>query len=74
MSDLLDTTLELALAKVAANDRGISQMCEVVGVSPRWFYKFANGRIPDPSVRRVQRLHDYLVAESSGSVESGRAA
>lgn len=74
MSDLLNTTLRLAQAKVASNDRGVSQMCEAVGVSPRWFYKFVNGRIPDPSVRRVQRLHDYLIAALPGTAESDRAA
>jgi hypothetical protein len=29
-------------------------------IEREWFYKFAANRIPDPSVNRIQTLHDCL--------------
>lgn len=70
MSDLLNTTLDLAKAK--AGDVNVKRMCDAVGVSTRWFNKFMAGQIPDPSVRRVQRLHDYLTG-LGGDAEHGES-
>lgn len=74
MSDLLKTTLELAKEK--AGDVNVKRMCDAVGVSTRWFNKLMAGQIHDPSVRRVQRLHDYLTGPGGDQEqgESNRAA
>ena len=30
------------------------------GLGLEWLHKLAQGRIPDPGIIRIQRLHDYL--------------
>ena len=56
-SALLDRTkkllggCELPLPKIAAR----------AGVGYEWLKKFAADEIPDPGVRRIQTLHDFLV-------------
>lgn len=68
-TNLLDTTLELA----KASDLPVPRICEATGVSLRWYYKLLSGELKDPSVRRIQRLHDYLRAHTEGE-EKGAAA
>lgn len=68
-TNLLDTTLELA----RASNLPVTRICKATGVTPRWYYMFVRGEIKDPSVRRVQRLHDYLRAHTEGE-EKGAAA
>ena len=53
---LLDETLELA----RGTHLPVTQICRGADVTTRWFYMFVAGELKDPSVRRVQRLHDYL--------------
>jgi hypothetical protein len=55
--NLLDQTLELA----GATDIPVTMICRAIGVTTRWYYKLLSGEIKDPSVRKVQKLHDYLV-------------
>jgi hypothetical protein len=54
--NLLDTTLDLA----RTTEVPISQICKEIDVTPRWLQKLLVSEIKDPSVRRIQRLHDYL--------------
>lgn len=60
-TNLLDTTLELA----RTTPLSVTSICRETGVKPRWYYMLLNGDIKDPSVRRVQRLHDYLRANAT---------
>jgi hypothetical protein len=62
IQSLLDTTNLLlaearekhgSLAKIASQSDGT--------VDPEWLKKFASGKIGDPSVNRIQSLHDHLV-------------
>ena len=53
---LLEKTLVLA-GRVTVS---VVRLCRDAGVTTRWYYKFINGEIKDPSVNKVQRLHDCL--------------
>jgi len=68
-TNLLDTTLELARTTRLPATR----ICDAIGVTTRWYSKLLTGEIKDPSVRRIQRLHDYLRAHTEGE-EKGAAA
>lgn len=39
----------------------ITVICRAIKVTPRWYQKMVVGEIKDPSVRRIQRLHDFLI-------------
>lgn len=38
------------------------RLCRELGLSYWWITKLAQGHIHDPGVRKIQRLHDYFVA------------
>lgn len=38
----------------------LNQIATGANVDYSWLAKFSQGRIPDPSVRKVQAVHDYL--------------
>lgn len=67
--NLLDTTLDL----VRDTPVPVGQVCKEIGVTPRWLQKLLAGEIKDPSVRRIQRLHDYL-KDASEPVEEEAVA
>lgn len=48
------------------NRQGVSlvQVCAETGLKRSWLWQLKDGRIPDPSVRRIQVLHDYFRAQS----------
>jgi hypothetical protein len=33
------------------------------GLKPNWLSKLAQGRLPDPSVNKVQKLYEHLTAK-----------
>lgn len=49
------------LVKNAPRDVTYTKMAEAIGCSVAWISRFADNKIPDPGVRRVQRLHDFLI-------------
>jgi hypothetical protein len=57
---LLERTQELLKKRLETHSlRRIAE--ESAGaVDEYWLTKFAAGKVPDPSVNRVQRLHDHL--------------
>lgn len=57
MADLLTETLAMA----RHSKLPMVRICREIGVTTRWFQNVVSGDTPDPSVRRIQRLHDYLV-------------
>lgn len=67
MADLLTETLAMA----RHSKLPMVRICREIGVTTRWFQNVVSGDTPDPSVRRIQRLHDYLVANDP---EAARAA
>lgn len=42
----------------------ITQVCADTGLKRSWMWQLKDGRIPDPSVRRIQLLHDYFSARA----------
>ncbi len=60
MSDLLSTTRRLL--KHCRDDLSLREIAEGAGppVSLEWLKKFAGDYQCDPTVTRVQRLHDFL--------------
>lgn len=54
--DLLQETKALA----RRTEIPVTAICREIGVSTRWYYKFLDGQIKDPSIRRVQRLNKAL--------------
>lgn len=57
---LLETTRKLLDQEVRATS--LAEIARNAGppVAYDWLKRFASGEIPDPSVNRVQALHDYL--------------
>lgn len=55
----LEETLELLRKRTGSFER----ISKETGLGLFWLNRVANGHIPDPSVNRVQMLHDYLVKE-----------
>lgn len=48
------------LVKEAPRHVTYTMMATAAGVSVAWVSRFADDKIPDPGVKRVQALHDYL--------------
>ncbi len=63
---LLRATVDL-LNRQKKGGKSLAEIHRALGgkVEREWFYKFAAGDIPDPSVNRVQTLHDGLQKLSS---------
>lgn len=57
--NLLSDTLNL-LKKAKARDISYNEVCRRTGLKSLWLQKVKNGKMRDPSVRRVQLLHDWL--------------
>jgi hypothetical protein len=55
---LLERTLYLV--NNAPRSITFAEMARQIDVSPSWVSAFAKDLIPDPGVRKVQALHDYL--------------
>lgn len=64
--DLLEETKALA----GSVDFDRSAVCRDLGVSTRWLQFVLSGKIAEPSVVKIQRLHDLLAAAK----KKGRAA
>ena len=64
MSNLLERTRALL---DASTDIPLAEIAREAGppVAYDWLKRFAAGDIPDPSVNRVQALHDYLCRRGS---------
>lgn len=60
-SSLLDLTLALLRESPLPRD----DIARGAAVGPEWLKKLLGGHIPDPSVRRIQRLHDYLTSPAA---------
>jgi len=72
--------LERTLALIKrANEAGLTyrQISDATGVNVFWLNKVRWGEISDPSVKRIQRVHDYLFAQDEAgwpAAGSGRWA
>ena len=57
-TSLLDRTR--ALLKRKPDDLTYSAIAKATGVSVAWISRFADDKIPNPGVRQVQAIFDYL--------------
>lgn len=66
---LLEQTQEM-LDRMLASGLSLRQIARDCGehVDYEWLKKFNGGKIDDPSVNRIQALHDSLKSMSSGAV------
>lgn len=55
---LLERTLYLV--KNAPRSISFAEMARQCDTSAGWVLAFKDDKIPDPGIRKVQRLHDYL--------------
>lgn len=56
--ELLVTTIQLVRAR---GDMTLREVAEGSDVDFEWLSKFAREEISDPGVRKVQRVHDFLL-------------
>ena len=56
------TMLDYVLAKLRAPETVLKKVCADTGLKPSWLWQLKDGRIPDPSVRKIQALNDYFAA------------
>ena len=61
--------LEKTLQMVRESPLSVPQLASNADLEQRWLYMLVNGKIKDPGIRRLSRLHDYLLAEQAA--ESG---
>ncbi len=55
----------LYMVNHAHRDITFAKMAREIGVDPAWITRFRNGDIDDPSVNRVQKLHDFLASKEA---------
>lgn len=67
MSNLLERTRKL-LDEATSRDT-LAELARDAGppIAYDWLKRFAAGNIPDPSVNRVQALHDFLVTRKQAA-------
>lgn len=46
---------------LATNEASYLKVYMETGLSPNWLSQFANRKIKEPSVNKVQRLYEYLI-------------
>ena len=64
--------LEATLALARKTKRPSKDICREIGVTLRWYQMVLAGEIREPSVVKIQRLHDLLVDEAE-SIETDAA-
>ena len=63
-AELLATTIQLVRAR---GEMTLQQVADGSAVDFEWLSKFAREEIDDPGVRKVQRVHDFLVRKRNGA-------
>lgn len=61
MPDLPTALLERTLALLEASPLMAKDIASATGLSEAWLSRLGNGKIPNPGVKSVQALHDYLI-------------
>lgn len=68
---LKNDTLALLADKKHAPGFSLRAISQSAGVNYEWLRRFGAGRIPNPGVDTVQRLHDYLTSPPPGAGTPG---
>ena len=59
------TLLESTLSMIPTSGHSLSRIAYHCGVTLRWLQLVRKGKIADPGVRKIQRIHDFLLAVPS---------
>lgn len=59
-TNLLEQTLDM----VRESPLSIPQIAVAADVDQRWLYMLVSGKIKDPGIKRITRLHDYLLGDA----------
>lgn len=57
---ILDKTIDL----LENCDLGLPEISNMSGLGYEWLKRFKRGEIPNPGVRNIQQLHDFLVQQA----------
>lgn len=60
---LLDATKE----RLASRQETLQEVADGAGVGYQWLAKFSQNRIADPSVNKVQAVHDYFLRKQESA-------
>lgn len=60
MTDLYETTIQL----IRSSELKLSDIASGAKVGKRWLAGLLAGRYSDPGVKKIQRLYDFLTAQS----------
>lgn len=52
--------LDFVMAHLTAPGTSLAQVCRDTGLKRSWLWQLKDGRIPDPSVRKIQTLAEYF--------------
>lgn len=52
----------MAMLRARPRHATLPQVAQAAGVTPDWLAKLSQGKMQDPSVHKVQKLHDYLAS------------
>lgn len=63
----MQTMYEQTLAMLRQTNTPVRKIAADTDLSVRWLYYLRDGGFEDPSVRRIERLHSYLLAEQGDS-------
>lgn len=63
MTDWLQTTKTLLAERPRALTLGM--IAEQAGLTPDWLSAFSQGKMADPGITKVQRLHDFLITRKA---------
>ncbi len=61
------TLYEKTLKLINETDLTLLKVSQDCGVSYRWVMSFKSGEAPGAAINRVQRVHDYLIAQSQAN-------
>lgn len=70
MNDLYETTIGM----IRESGMPINRIADSAGVGKRWLADVMSGRYSDPGVKKIQRLHDYLIRQKIDSSAGRKAA
>lgn len=66
--------LSYVIDRLRAEETVLTVVCRETGLKPSWLWQLKDGRIPDPSVRKIQSLHDYFRRKDAEKVSPADTA
>lgn len=63
MTDLYSKTMGM----LEVSHQTPTQICKATGLGRRWLIRLMQGDFGDPGVKKIQKLHDYLLRSSKSN-------